>query len=98
MAFFEKVGDHAYQLTEKGKQVGTAVPKLAVEIAETLHPLPADDAERLASLMSQLVEASLASDVADKTAIELSRKYDPGADAPVLERIRRSTMDLIAFP
>lgn len=94
---FTKVDEDGYQLTEKGTQIGQAIPKLAKEIAATLTPLPAEDAETLATLLRQLVDASLAANIEDKTAIELSRKYDPGLDAPVVERIRRYMIDLLAF-
>ena len=94
---FTKVDEQAYQLTEKGQKIGTYIPQLARELAATLQSLPDEDAEKLAGLLRQLVDASLNSDLANKTAIKISRKYDPGADAPVVERIRRYVIDLISF-
>lgn len=92
-----KVGEQAYKLTDEGVAVATAVPKMAQELAAGLEPLPAADAEQLADLLRTVVETAVVSDLEDKTALLTSRKFDPGADAPVLERIRRYLNDLAAY-
>ena len=92
-----KVGEQAYKLTDAGTAIATAVPKMARELAAGLQPLPADDAEQLAGLLRAVVDTAVASNLPDKTSILTSRKFDPGNDAPVVERIRRYLNDLAAY-
>lgn len=91
------VAPQTYRLTEKGRVLAQAIPASVLEIAAGLTPLPAAQLERLAALLRQLVDASLAAPNLAKPCLERSRLYDPGAAAPVVERIRRYLNDLNAF-
>lgn len=92
-----KVDEQSYRLTDYGCVIAVAVPKLARELAADLDEMLPADSDQLAALLCGVVETAVASDLADKTAILTSRKFDPGANAPVLERIRRYINDLTAY-
>jgi hypothetical protein len=90
--------DGEYILTEKGRRFAKEVPEHLADLLRDLEPLKANESERLAELLRRLVEASLTEiEPARKAALSRSRFYDPGPNAPVLERIRRYLNDLNAF-
>ncbi len=93
----EPAGDEAYLLTEKGQTIAEKIPATAVTTAKTMHPISEKETERLAALLKQVVDASLAANEPAHPNLARSRFYDPGAAAPVIERLRRYLNDLNAF-
>lgn len=91
----EKVADGAYQLTDKGRELAQKIAETAAVAAKTIQA-PAG-AERLAALLRRAVDASLAATKPAHPHLDRSRYFDPGPEAPVVERIRRYLNDLAAF-
>ncbi|MCP5100348.1 MAG: hypothetical protein GY943_32755, partial [Chloroflexi bacterium] len=91
------VSPNTYQLTDKGRNFAQAVQPAVAEVAKVLAPIPVEKIEQLAGYLRQIVDACVAADEPAKPALMRSRFYEPGADAPVLERIRRYLNDLAAF-
>ncbi len=92
-----KVGDEAYVLTEAGKKLATRIAATAVAAAHTVTPVSNADGERLAALLRRVVDACVAAAEPSHPNLNRSRFYDPGASAPVVERVRRYLNDLNAF-
>jgi len=95
--YLQKVADDAYLLTDQGEAVAEKIPITAVNVAATIHPFPENEAEQLTNLLRKLVESSLSATELSHPALERSRFYDPGPDAPPIEKIRRYLNDLNAF-
>ncbi len=93
----ETVTDKTFRLTEKGEKIAHAVPAAAVTAAQAVQWLSLDDAENLAHLLRRMVDASLSAAEPAHPNLNRSRFYDPGPDAPALERLRRYLNDLNAF-
>jgi DNA-binding MarR family transcriptional regulator len=92
------VADGEYRLTDAGHAAVAKLIASAYAAMAPLTPLPVPDLERLAGLLSRLVQASLAApEPPDKWCLRIARHYDPGATAPVLVRIDQYLSDLDAY-
>lgn len=90
--------ENEYRLTELGKQAAERVIGAAYAKMATLQPLPPAELERLAALLFRLVNSCLAApEPPGKWCITLSRRTDPGSDAPVVVRIDQYLSDLAAY-
>ncbi len=92
-----KVGDEEYVLTEAGQKLAARIAATAVAVAQTINLTSPANGERLAVLLRSLVESSMATPEPRHPSLDRSRFYDPGLEAPVVERIRRYLNDLNAF-
>lgn len=92
-----KVGDEAYVLTEAGQKLATRIAATAVAAAHTVTSVSNADGERLAALLRRVVDGCVAAAEPSHPNLNRSRFYDPGVDAPVVERVRRYLNDLFAF-
>lgn len=91
-------GEGAYRLTDAGRQAVHDILEVAYAAMGTLEPLPPADMERLAGLLLQLVEASVAAPEPPGTwCIQGSRRTDPGVDAHPMVQIDQYMTDLNAY-
>lgn len=95
--YLQKADEAAYHLTDQGESVAREIPATAVKTAASIQPLPENEAEQLTALMWKVVAAALASIEIKHPALDRSRYYDPGPEAPATEKIRRYLNDLNAF-
>ncbi len=87
-----------YRLTELGRQAAERVIGAAYAKMATLQPLPPTELEHLADLLLRLVKSCLtAPEPPGKWCIHLSRRTDPGSDAPVVVRIDQYLTDLASY-
>lgn len=87
-----------YYLTRQGHRAVQHLIDTAYAAMADLRPLPDDDLQRLAGLLWQLVEASLAApEPPGKWCLRIARHFDPGAGAPVVVRIDQYLSDLKAY-
>jgi hypothetical protein len=92
--FFEAAED-GYRLSEHGRAV---VERLQGAIVGALAAVPVDPAtaETVTGHLQTQIAGCLDCDF-DIPNLRYSRRFDPGADAPVLQRLRRALNDLNAF-
>jgi hypothetical protein len=96
--FLEAAGEGDYRLTEAGRLLARRLLEMGESIAQRLEPLPPSELERLAALLQRLVAAlEIAPEPPGKWCLKHSRRLDPGAEAAVIERIRRYLGDLNAY-
>jgi DNA-binding MarR family transcriptional regulator len=96
--FLEAAGEGNYRLTEAGHSLARRLLEIGEGIAQRLEPLPRSELEALAALLQKLVHAfESAPEPPGKWCLSHSRRLDPGAEAAVLERIRRYLGDLNAY-
>lgn len=87
-----------YHLTEAGWAAAKTIFQAAYDSMAPLHPLPAADLARLADLLRRLVEATQAApEPPGKWSFRLSRRIDPGPDAPALVWVDQRLSDLNAY-
>jgi hypothetical protein len=87
-----------YRLTENGRETVQRIVHAAYARMAELAPMPAPEMDALAHLLQRLVEASLtAPEPPGKWSIRLSRRTDPGEEAPVVVRIDQYLSDLAAY-
>ncbi len=93
--FLEQVGDDGYRLSARGREL---VDRLqgGVDAALADAPVDVEAAEAVTGALRKHVEGCLGCDI-EKPNLSYSRRFDPGADAPVLQRLRRAVNDLNAF-
>jgi hypothetical protein len=98
LGFLRVPREGEYSLTDRGRRAaGAAVAAMRAALAK-LEPLPAADLDRLAGMLSQLVDASLAApEPPGKWCLTLSHRTRPAEDAPALVRIDQSLGDLNAY-
>jgi hypothetical protein len=98
LGFLAPVAQDEYRLTELGGRTAQLVIEAAYAQMSTLTPMPPADLDHLAGLLRRLVEASLAApEPPGKWSLVLSRRTDPGDDAPVVVRIDQYLSDLAAY-
>ncbi len=87
-----------YRLTEKGHAGVEHLIQTAWAALNDLAPLPAADLLRLAHLLQRVSDACLAApEPPGKWCLRVERHYDPGPDAPVMERLDQYLSDLVAY-
>ena len=98
LGLLEPVGAGEHRLTGAGQAGVRQLIEAAYAAMASLRPLPESDLKRLASLLGRLVEANLAtSESPGKWCLRIARKYDPGVEAPVMERLDQYLSDLSAY-
>jgi hypothetical protein len=96
--WFDRSAQDAYALTAKGRAVLQRGIQHRYELTAALMPLPAADVERIATLLGQLIDASLAAPVPPGSwCLAHSRRRAPAHDAPALVRIAQYFSDFNAF-
>ncbi len=91
-------GPGEYYLTETGWAAARRIFQAAYKSMELLHPLPQAGLQRLASLLRRIVEAiQAAPEPPGKWSFRLSRRIDPGGEAPALVWIDQYLSDLNAY-
>lgn len=91
-------GPGEYHLTEAGLMAARRIFQAAYDSMAPLQPLPAADLARLADLLRRIVEATeQAPEPPGKWSFRLSRRIDPGQDAPPLIWIDQYLSDLNAY-
>lgn len=91
-------GPGEYYLTENGWAAARRIFQAAYKSMAPLHPVPQAGLQRLASLLQRIVEAvQLAPEPPGKWSFRLSRRIDPGGDAPPLIWIDQYLSDLNAY-
>ena len=91
-------GPGEYYLTETGWAAARRIFQAAYKSMEPLHPLPQAGLQRLASLLRRIVEAiQAAPEPPGKWSFRLSRRIDPGGEAPSLVWIDQYLSDLNAY-
>ncbi|HRQ37318.1 MAG TPA: hypothetical protein PLD25_05315 [Chloroflexota bacterium] len=96
-----KVGDEVYALTEAGQKVAVRIAATAVATGQSItQTMPMESrrlVERVAAALYGLVQSCIAAPEPPHPCLERSRFFDPGSDAPIVERLRRYLNDLSAF-
>jgi DNA-binding MarR family transcriptional regulator len=96
--FLAVTGDGDYRLTEAGQLLARRLLEIGEGLAQKLEPLSPAELERLAALLQRLILAcEQAPDPPGKWCLLHSRRLDPGAEAAVIERIRRYLGDMNAY-
>ena len=96
--WLDRSAQAAYMLTAKGRAVLQQRLQRRHELTTGLMPLPADAIDRIATLLSQLIDASLAAPTPPGSwCLVHSRRRAPAADAPALVRIAQYFGDFNAF-
>lgn len=96
-AGFLEAGPGGYRLTDAGRALTGAVLDAILEGSARPASPGSERLERLAALLARPIDAAAAADAHDAPALRVSRRFDPGPDAPVLARIRRRLVDLLSF-
>ncbi len=87
-----------YTITEKGRAGMDKFFEIAWDSIEDLTPLPAVDIDRLAHMLYRVVAATeTALQPAAKTNLKVSRRTDPGLDAPGIVRVDQYLTDLLRY-
>jgi predicted transcriptional regulator len=98
LELLERVGDGAYRLTDLGRKGIEDVFGAAHQGLKSCEPLPADEMDRLNSLLRRVVDATLDSPEPDeKWAITYSRWTDPGEGASGAAKSDQYLTDLGRF-
>ncbi len=98
LGLLEPIGGGEYRLTEAGRAGVEHNIEAAYAAMASLRPLPESELKRLASLLGRLVEANLATpESPGKWCLRIARRYDPGVEAPVMERLDQYLSDLSAY-
>ena len=98
LELLERVGEGAYRLTDPGRKTVEGIFAAAHQGLGTIEPLPADEMDRLNSLLYRLVQATLETpEPEEKWAIAYSRWTDPGEDASGSVKTDQYLTDLIRF-
>jgi hypothetical protein len=98
LGLLEPKGQGDYCLTAAGHAAVERLIRTARAAMAGLRPLAGDDLLRLASLLRRVVDASLdAPEPPGKWCLRIARHYDPGVDAPVMERLDQYLSDLSAY-
>lgn len=95
--YLHKIDDETFRLTDQGESVAREIPTTAVAAATTIQPLPETEVTQLVALLGKVVKASVKAKEMPHPALNRSRFYDPGEDAPATEKIRRYLNDLNAY-
>jgi hypothetical protein len=96
--WLDRSAHDAYSLTTKGRAVLQRRLQRRQELADVILPLPADDVNRIAMLLGQLIDASLAAPVPPGSwCLAHSRRRAPAHDEPALVRIAQYFSDFNAF-
>jgi hypothetical protein len=92
------VGRNDYRLTYKGRETVQHLLSIVYTEMSALKPLLPAELDRLAFVLCRLVDASLAApEPPSKWSLALSRRIDPGEDAPVVVRIDHYLSDLNGY-
>lgn len=94
--YLTAVSPHVYTLTANGQALAEGVQEVTKNAGADVTLLPSAAMAQLESLLQRIVTAIEASD-APQACLRRSRFFDPGVDAPVVERIRRYLNDLNAY-
>lgn len=98
LELLERVGDGAYRLTDLGRKGVEDVFEAAHQGLESCEPLPADQMDRLNSLLCRLVDAALELPKPEaKWGITYSRWTDPGEGASGAAKTDQYLTDLDRF-
>jgi hypothetical protein len=90
--------EHAYGLTELGRQAAQQIMRAMYAQIATLQPISSTHLERLAGFLHRLVMSSLtAPEPPGKRCLLQSRRIDPGITAPAVVRIDQYGGDLAAY-
>jgi hypothetical protein len=96
--WLDRSAQDAYYLTVKGRVVLERRLQRQRELTVGLMPLPADDLAQLATLLTQLIDASLAAPAPPGSwCLAHSRRRAPAHDDPALVRIAQYFSDFNAF-
>ena len=94
--FLQAVDKNSYQLTEQGREVMGRFYETAGTAVAELQLLDEAKAKQLISLLQRIIETTEASDIA-KPFFIMSRRSDPGADAPIPIRIDQYLTDFLRY-
>ncbi|MCP4357828.1 MAG: hypothetical protein GY796_07425 [Chloroflexi bacterium] len=95
--FLKKTGDEAYALTDVGRELAEKIAITADSSGKKVQALPQAEMDQLVSLLHAVVDACVEAAEPPHSNLNRSRFYDPGLDAPAIERVRRYLNDLNAF-
>lgn len=96
--YLKVVGENAYNLTEKGRQILGQAIDLIFNAGNDLDILPHDDAQALADTLGALVDHALTFDVIEKRdSIQRNNKSYPGDNAHPMARIFHFLTDVNAY-
>ena len=96
--WLDRSANDAYALTAKGRVVLQRRRQRQRELTAGLMPLPASELDRIATLLGQLIDASLAAPVPPGSwCLAHSRQRAPAHDEPALVRIAQYFSDFNAF-
>jgi hypothetical protein len=96
--FLEEKSAGQYSITDKGQAGMDKFFETAWDAIEELTPLPEADMDKLAHLLFRVVAATeTASQPARKANLKISRRTDPGLDAPSMVRIDQYLTDLLRY-
>jgi len=95
--WLKKVGDGAFNPTEKGSMFVTALLDKMEKITGDLETLPQDELAQLESLTSKAIQGAMESKaITDKFALELGRQFIREGIG-TMHMVRRNLVDLLAF-
>jgi hypothetical protein len=98
LGFLRRAEAGDYYLTQAGRAAAQRVTTAAYDFMRTLQPLPSEGLSQLFDLLRRVVEACLAApEPPGQWHLRLSRRTDPGEQAPVVARIDQLLTDLNAY-
>jgi hypothetical protein len=87
-----------FHMTFKGREVAQGITELSDRLFAKIEILPQPRMQRLLKLLDQVVaKTKVLPQPEKKPAFELSLRFEREPTAPILARIRRRTIDLLAF-
>jgi hypothetical protein len=90
--------DDGFLLTFRGREVAQGISELSDRLFAKIESLPPPEMKRLLARLDKVVaKIKLLPAPTEKFAFALSLRFERDASAPLLARIRRRTIDLLAF-
>lgn len=96
--WLEEAGDGQYTNSARATEVVEALLALGDQVFGDLAPLPDADLARIYELLDRVVQhVPELPEPAEKLAFSWAEKFDRGVSSPLMMRVRRRLLDLLAF-
>lgn len=92
-----QVGEHQYQVTEQARSAARQIVRSGYEVLSSLDVLPAPEEDRLALLLSRLVESTRETPEPPEKWAFLHRFRVATAESPLLAQVSEHILDLFAY-
>ena len=96
--WLKALGEEHYTVSPRGTEATAGLFELGDRLFGELETLPEGELERIIALLFTVAEtARQLPEPAEKWALSWGAKFDRGPDAPLMVRVRRHMLDLIAY-